>query len=115
MLRPLVPGPAAVTSLVEPASGVAATSTPIFRASWASGRYGPDGWRYELPQLALIPVAAVLGAMALTGRTSDRTPATLPTSTAPPVHTGQPADTDRPASSASHPAHTGQTPMKPGR
>ena len=72
-------------------------------------------WRYELPQLSLIPIAAVLGAMALTGRTSDRTPATLPTSTAPPVHTGQPTDTDRPVSSASHPAHTGQTPMKPGR
>lgn len=32
-------------------------------------------WRYELPQLSLIPVAAVLGLTALTGRAADRTAA----------------------------------------
>jgi Dolichyl-phosphate-mannose-protein mannosyltransferase len=30
-------------------------------------------WRYELPQLSLIPIAAVLGLMALTARVGDRT------------------------------------------
>jgi hypothetical protein len=31
-------------------------------------------WRYELPQLSLIPIAAILGVTALVGRASDRTP-----------------------------------------
>jgi hypothetical protein len=38
-------------------------------------------WRYELPQLSLIPIAAVLGVTALAGRASDRTPAKEPMST----------------------------------
>jgi hypothetical protein len=50
-------------------------------------------WRYELPQLSLIPIAAVLGMMALTGRACGAPPATSPTSTEGLVHTGQPADT----------------------
>ncbi len=44
---------------------------------------GNFDWRYELPQLSLIPVAAVLGALALTGGAGARTPAT------PPAGTGQ--------------------------
>jgi hypothetical protein len=32
-------------------------------------------WRYELPQFYLIPVAAVLGVMAMAGRDGDRSPA----------------------------------------
>jgi hypothetical protein len=32
-------------------------------------------WRYELPQLSLIPIAAVLGVLALAGRASDQAPA----------------------------------------
>jgi hypothetical protein len=32
-------------------------------------------WRYELPQLSLIPIAAVLGAMALARRAGDQAPA----------------------------------------
>jgi len=31
-------------------------------------------WRYELPQFSLIPIAAVLGLMAMTGQTSDASP-----------------------------------------
>jgi hypothetical protein len=42
-------------------------------------------WRYELPQLSLIPIAAVLGVMAMAGWAGDRTPPMDPTST------GQPA------------------------
>ena len=45
-------------------------------------------WRYELPQLSLIPIAAVLGVTALVGRTSDRTPAIGPMSTDRLVRTG---------------------------
>jgi hypothetical protein len=48
-------------------------------------------WRYELPQLSLIPIAAVLGVMALVGRASDRTPAMWPASADRLVHTGQSA------------------------
>ncbi len=54
-------------------------------------------WRYELPQLSLIPIAAVLGVMALVGRASDRTPAMWPTSTDRLVHTGQSAHANQPA------------------
>jgi hypothetical protein len=39
-------------------------------------------WRYELPQLSLIPIAAVLGLMALAGRAGDRNPAPPPNSEA---------------------------------
>jgi hypothetical protein len=39
-------------------------------------------WRYELPQLSLIPIAAVLGLMALLPGASDRISATMP----PPVY-----------------------------
>ena len=49
-------------------------------------------WRYQLPQLSLIPIAAVLGVTALAGRASDRTPATGSVSTDRLVHTGQPAN-----------------------
>ena len=49
-------------------------------------------WRYELPQLSLIPIAAVLGVMALASRASDRTPAKEPMSTDRLVHTGERAD-----------------------
>jgi 4-amino-4-deoxy-L-arabinose transferase-like glycosyltransferase len=38
-------------------------------------------WRYELPQLSLIPIAAVLGVTALAGWDRDRTPAASPPST----------------------------------
>jgi hypothetical protein len=48
-------------------------------------------WRYELPQLSLIPVAAVLGVMAMAGRTGNQTLATGPASTEPLVRTGLPA------------------------
>ena len=49
-------------------------------------------WRYELPQLFLIPIAAVLGLTALTGRASDRTPAMRPPATAERlVHASDPA------------------------
>jgi hypothetical protein len=64
-------------------------------------------WRYELPQLSLIPIAAVLGVTALAGRASDRTPAMWPMSTDRVVHTGQPANANQPVSNANHPAHTG--------
>jgi hypothetical protein len=52
-------------------------------------------WRYELPQLSLIPIAAVLGILALAGRASDRTSAMSPTDTDGLVHTGQPADANQ--------------------
>jgi Dolichyl-phosphate-mannose-protein mannosyltransferase len=64
-------------------------------------------WRYELPQLSLIPIAAVLGVTALAGRTSARTPAMWPMSTDRLIHAGQPANANQPVSSANHPAHTG--------
>jgi hypothetical protein len=54
-------------------------------------------WRYELPQLSLIPIAAVLGTMALIGRASDRTPAMWPMRTDRLVHTGQSAHANEPA------------------
>jgi hypothetical protein len=54
-------------------------------------------WRYELPQLSMIPIAAVLGVMALAGRGSDRTPARWPASTDRLVHTGQSAHANEPA------------------
>src|SRR5262249_34468390 len=69
-------------------------------------------WRYELPQFSLIPIAAVLGVTALTGRPSDRAPATRPTSTARLVHSGQSAHADLPAH-ADQPASGGGTPTKP--
>jgi 4-amino-4-deoxy-L-arabinose transferase-like glycosyltransferase len=47
-------------------------------------------WRYELPQLSLIPIAAVLGLTALASRTSDQTPAVRPASADRLVHAGQP-------------------------
>ena len=50
-------------------------------------------WRYELPQLSLIPIAAVLGVTALAGWA--RTPATGPTSADRPAHTGRPASDDQ--------------------
>ena len=56
--------------------------------------------RYELPQLSLIPIAAVLGVTALAGRASARTLAMWPMSTYRLVHAGQSAN-------ANHPAHTG--------
>jgi hypothetical protein len=52
-------------------------------------------WRYELPQLSLIPIAAVLGMLALAGRASDRTSAMSPTRADGLVHTGQPADANQ--------------------
>ena len=52
-------------------------------------------WRYELPQLSLIPIAAVLGLLALAGRASDRTSAMSPTRADGLVHTGQPADANQ--------------------
>ncbi len=50
-------------------------------------------WRYELPQLSLIPIAAVLGVTALAGRA--RTPATGLTSADRLAHTGRPASDDQ--------------------
>jgi len=41
-------------------------------------------WRYELPQLSLIPIAAVLGVTAMAGWDRDRTPPM------PAASTGQP-------------------------
>jgi len=41
-------------------------------------------WRYELPQLSLIPIAAVLGVTAIAGRADDRTPPMDQTSTGQP-------------------------------
>ena len=49
-------------------------------------------WRYELPQLSLIPIAAILGVTALASGASDRTPAKEPMSTDRLVHTGERAD-----------------------
>jgi hypothetical protein len=46
-------------------------------------------WRYELPQLSLIPIAAVLGLTALASRAGDRTPAMRPASTDRLVRVGQ--------------------------
>src|ERR1019366_1450344 len=54
-------------------------------------------WRYELPQLSLIPIAAVLGVLALAGRASDQAPAKRPASTDRLVRTGQSAQADQPA------------------
>jgi hypothetical protein len=51
----------------------------------------PFDWRYQLPQLSLIPIAAVLGVTALAGRASDRPPGASPTGAEGRVHTGQPA------------------------
>jgi hypothetical protein len=52
-------------------------------------------WRYELPQLSLIPIAAVLGVTALAGRASDRISAASPTGAKGRVHTGQPTDANQ--------------------
>jgi hypothetical protein len=49
-------------------------------------------WRYELPQFYLIPVAAVLGVMAMAGRDGDRSPS--------------PAGGERETPSRSRPAET---------
>ena len=46
-------------------------------------------WRYELPQLSLIPIAAVLGVTAMAGWAGDRTPPVAPPTT--PASTGQSA------------------------
>jgi hypothetical protein len=54
----------------------------------------PFDWRYELPQLSLIPIAAVLGLLALTGTARDRTHRTA---SAEPASTGQPAGAEQPA------------------
>jgi hypothetical protein len=53
-------------------SAIAVTEVPYL--------IGNFDWRYEMPQLSLIPVAAVLGALALAGGARDRTPATPATS-----------------------------------
>jgi hypothetical protein len=58
-------------------------------------------WRYELPQLSLIPVAAVLGVMALAGRAADRT-TMWPTSTNRLVRSGQRPNASQPVSNPSH-------------
>jgi hypothetical protein len=46
-------------------------------------------WRYELPQLSLIPIAAVLGVTAMAGWGANPAPPTDPP--ADPASTGQPA------------------------
>jgi len=66
---------------------VAAIEPPLLIATF--------DWRYELPQLSLIPIAAVLGVTALVGRASDRTPGASPTGAEGRVHTGQPADANQ--------------------
>jgi hypothetical protein len=40
-------------------------------------------WRYELPQFYLIPIAAVLGVMAMAGRDRDAIPSAPSTGQAP--------------------------------
>jgi hypothetical protein len=68
-------------------------------------------WRYELPQLSLIPIAAVLGVTALAGRASDRTPAMSPMSTDRLARTGL-SGRDGQSPNGERPASTGQAPMQ---
>jgi hypothetical protein len=60
-------------------------------------------WRYELPQLSLVPIAAVLGLTALADRASDRTPAIRSASAERLIHVGEPAPrTHHPIAQAEH-------------
>jgi hypothetical protein len=99
-----VPGPLLAAGL---ALGVAGMPVPAGRdaagcaAPACSSRSAPSprssprswiatfDWRYELPQLSLIPIAAVLGLTALASRAGDRTPAMRPASTDRLVRVGQ--------------------------
>ncbi len=54
-------------------------------------------WRYELPQLALIPIAAVLGVTALVGRGRDAAVGGSPANTDRLVRPGQSTSSGRPA------------------
>jgi hypothetical protein len=60
-------------------------------------------WRYELPQLSLIPIAAVLGVTALAGwdRDRDRAPVTGPASTGQAPAGWEPSPAPRPAETGS--------------
>ena len=65
----------------------------------------PFDWRYELPQFSLIPIAAVLGIVALAGGVATRTPAyrrRTPTSWSAPA--SRRAATSRPARPAGQPS-----------
>ncbi len=78
-------------------------------------------WRYELPQLSLIPIAAGLGVTALAGWRPDRTPAPAETPTEQTERTEptEPTErTERTEPSRAHPAETtaalGQGPRDTG-
>ena len=58
-------------------------------------------WRYELPQLALIPIAAVLGVTALAGWDRDRIPAASPANTGQAPAEREPSQEPRPAETVS--------------
>ncbi len=57
----------------------------------------PFDWRYELPQLSLIPIAAVLGVIALAGPRRATDAGALPPDTDQLVRPGQPASSDEQA------------------
>ena len=60
----------------------------------------PFDWRYELPQLSLIPIAAVLGIVALAGWRRATDTGAVPPDPDQLVRPGQPASSDEPAGTA---------------
>jgi Dolichyl-phosphate-mannose-protein mannosyltransferase len=73
-------------------------------------------WRYELPQLSLIPIAAGLGVTALAGWHRDQAPVTPPTGTDRPTHTANPSQLVSNAARTGRPARAadGQSPNGAG-
>jgi Dolichyl-phosphate-mannose-protein mannosyltransferase len=87
-------------------AAIVVTESPFLTATF--------DWRYELPQLSLIPIAAVLGVTALAGWRPDQSLAAPPGSTDPPVHAADASQLVSNAVRAGLPGRDSQSPDKVG-
>jgi Dolichyl-phosphate-mannose-protein mannosyltransferase len=85
---------------------IAVTESPFLTATF--------DWRYELPQLSLIPIAAGLGVTALAGWRPDRTPAAPSASSDPLVHPANASPLVTNAARTGPPDRDGQSPDDAG-
>lgn len=92
--------------LVFTIAAIVVTESPFLTATF--------DWRYELPQLSLIPIAAGLGVTALAGWRPDRTPAARPVSTDLPVHAANASQLVANAARTGLPGRDGQSPDETG-